>query len=110
MLLTCQAKDYIAAHHLVPPGLPAHLTASGVAASVSAVVSTPVDVVKTRLMNEAGSGIKQKGILTTIQNIFSEEGPKALYKGFVPVVCRKLVYCAIFFTVYEETRALYRQL
>jgi len=37
--------------------------------------------------------------------IFTEEGPAALYKGFLPICVRKLIWCAVFFVSYEQLRA-----
>ena len=83
-----------------------HVAASFTAGVSSALVSTPVDVVKTRLMNQAGSASKQyqKGMFGTLVSIPREEGFRALYKGFFPIICRKVVWCTAFFVTYEQMR------
>mmetsp|Transcript_130534 Transcript_130534/g.278991 ORF Transcript_130534/g.278991 Transcript_130534/m.278991 type:complete len:288 (-) Transcript_130534:64-927(-) len=86
-------------------GLAAHVGASGVAGLVSACVSTPTDVVKTRLMNAAGSDQASRGILQTLASIMKEEGLLALYKGFLIIVCRKIIWCTVFFVIYESLHA-----
>jgi hypothetical protein len=48
-----QVKQSITQSQLLPPGLPTHLAASICSGFVSAVISTPVDVLKTRLMAQA---------------------------------------------------------
>ena len=49
-----QAKTMIVNSGVLPDGPLAHLAASASAGFASAVISTPADVVKTRLMNQAG--------------------------------------------------------
>lgn len=89
----------------VGDGLVAHISASFVAGLASACVSTPADVVKTRFMNAAGSDQAYKGIMHTAYSILRDEGFLALYKGFLLIVCRKLIWCTVFFVIYEIGRA-----
>eukprot|EP00438_Fugacium_kawagutii_P002075 Skav230759 [mRNA] locus=scaffold4515:136146:141945:+ [translate_table: standard] len=91
----------------VGDGLCAHVSASFVAGLASACVpcrqvSTPADVVKTRFMNAAGSDQAYKGIIHAGCSILRDEGFLALYKGFLLIVCRKLIWCTVFFVIYER--------
>mmetsp|Transcript_43453 Transcript_43453/g.120773 ORF Transcript_43453/g.120773 Transcript_43453/m.120773 type:complete len:289 (-) Transcript_43453:181-1047(-) len=86
-------------------GFFAHVGASGCAGFTSACVSTPADVVKTRLMNAAGGEQQYRGMLHAGYRILLDEGPVALYKGFLPICVRKLIWCATFFVSYEQLRA-----
>lgn len=79
-----------------------HVTASGIAGTVSALTSTPADVVKTRLMNQAGHLHAYRGMFDALINIPRQEGPASLYKGFIPILTRKLVWCTLFFVSYEQ--------
>ena len=79
-----------------------HLMASAVAALASALVSTPADVVKTRLMNQAGGVHAYSGVFDAFIGIPRREGFRALYKGFGAIISRKLVWCALFFVSYEQ--------
>lgn len=81
-----------------------HLGASSVAGVTSAVVSTPADVVKTRLMNQAGKQHAYNGMFHATRTILKEEGGMAFYKGFVPIIVRKILWCASFFVTYENVR------
>jgi len=98
-----------AKHRLIPllgDNALSHIGASGIAGMASALTSTPADVIKTRLMNSAGGTQQYTGIAHAFSTIISEEGVSALYKGFVPIVVRKVLWCSIFFVTYEKGRAL----
>jgi len=86
-------------------GLFTHVSASGCAGFSSACVSTPADVVKTRLMNAAGGTQEYRGMLHAGYRILLDEGPAALYKGFIPICIRKVIWCGTFFVCYEQVRA-----
>ena len=88
----------------------AFVGASGVAGLASAVVSTPADVVKTRMMQGAGAGGEPaySSMLSGLLKITTTEGPTALYKGFAPIFVRKVAWCSIFFLAYEEARKAIR--
>ena len=97
----------------VPDGPLGHFAASGVAGTVSAVFSTPVDVVKTRLMAQAGgrstSGIVQySGVLDCFLRMPQLEGLSSLYKGFVPIAMRKVSWTVAYFLTYEQALRLVR--
>lgn len=81
-----------------------HLGASAVSGFTSACVSTPADVVKTRLMNQAGKEQMYKGMFDALTKVYWEEGFFALYKGFSPILVRKLMWTSAFFVTYEEIR------
>ncbi|GBG30836.1 Brain mitochondrial carrier protein 1 [Hondaea fermentalgiana] len=85
----------------------AHLGASSLSGVCSALVSTPSDVIKTRLMNAAGqsAGDRYTGIFDAIRCIVRDEGVSALYKGFVPICTRKVAWCSSFFLLYEQLRS-----
>ncbi|WWD17746.1 hypothetical protein CI109_102187 [Kwoniella shandongensis] len=58
------------------------LMAAGIAGMPAAYLTTPADVVKTRLQTQARAGqTVYKGVSDGIRKILQEEGVKALYKG-----------------------------
>jgi len=83
----------------------AHIGSSGMAGVISAAVSTPIDVVKTRWMNEAGDrtspGVR-KGMMGRGVEILRNEGIRSLYSGFFPICLRKVCWCTAFFLSYEN--------
>lgn len=86
----------------------AHVTASAIAGFASASTSTPADVVKTRLMNSAGSGGQRLGMFATAQQIVHTEGFGALYSGFAPILLRKVIWVTAFFVTFEQLRPLFQ--
>ena len=97
-----QAKDVIVKQ--IGDGPVSHIGASGIAGVFSALTSTPADVVKTRLMNQAGGQQVYRGMLHAGSSIFREEGLGALYAGFTPIVVRKVSWCTLFFVTYEQIK------
>lgn len=89
-----------------------HIFASFIAGTSSALISTPVDVCKTRLMNQAGIDSNNKlygkqsnpSMIKILIKIPKDEGFTALYKGFYPIITRKVVWCTMFFVTYEQIR------
>jgi hypothetical protein len=96
-----------------------HLGSSGLAGVATAITSTPADVVKTRLMNDAGENYRgslgvapphapYRGFIKSTVRIYKEEGVLALYKGFWPICVRRTVWCTVFFLSYEKIRTTLR--
>jgi len=106
-----QFKTTITAKGWVSDGPLAHFAASGGAGVVSALFSTPVDVVKTRLMNAAGGNkdaIQYKGVIDCFINMPRKEGIGSLYKGFWPLAVRKVAWTVVFFLVNEQALKVIR--
>jgi len=91
----------------VPDGPFGHFGASAIAGTISAIFSTPVDVVKTRLMAQAG-GVSTEGVVqyTGVVDCFVRmpqlEGMSSLYKGFVGIAARKVAWTVFYFLTYEQ--------
>ncbi|ALC45059.1 Bmcp [Drosophila busckii] len=95
-----------------------HFISSFIASLGSAVASTPIDVIRTRLMNQRHVTVLNGGItaaaaptpklysgsidcaVQTIRN----EGVLALYKGFIPTWVRMGPWNIIFFITYEQLK------
>eukprot|EP01018_Ginkgo_biloba_P014144 Gb_41837 [translate_table: standard] len=61
------------------------LLLGGLSGGISAYLTTPLDVIKTRLQVQ-GSNIRYKGWLDAFQKIWSTEGTKGFFRGSVPRV------------------------
>ncbi|CAN8066609.1 unnamed protein product [Agarophyton chilense] len=77
-----------------------------VAGAISAALTTPLDVVKTRLMTQNVAAPKYEGIVHGISTIAREEGPKALMAGVVPRVMWISIGGAVFFGAYEAAKKI----
>ncbi|TYI50461.1 hypothetical protein E1A91_D12G103500v1 [Gossypium mustelinum] len=75
------------------------------AGALTGAITTPLDVIKTRLMVQ-GSANQYKGIFDCVQTIIREEGPSALLKGIQPRVLWIGIGGSIFFGVLESTKRL----
>ncbi|KAJ6920307.1 s-adenosylmethionine carrier 1 [Populus alba x Populus x berolinensis] len=76
--------------------------------AITGAMTTPLDVVKTRLMVQ-GSANQYKGIFDCARTIAKEEGTHALLKGLGPRVLWIGVGGAIFFGVLEKTKQILAQ-
>lgn len=74
------------------------------AGGVAAAVTTPLDVVKTRLMTQSPGPGGYKGIVDGLTRIAREEGGSALLSGLAPRVMWISMGGAIFFGSYESAR------
>ncbi|MED6193281.1 S-adenosylmethionine carrier 1, chloroplastic/mitochondrial [Stylosanthes scabra] len=78
------------------------------AGAITGAVTTPLDVVKTRLMVQ-GSQNHYKGIYDCVSTIVKEEGTHALFKGMGPRVLWIGIGGSIFFGVLEKTKQILAQ-
>lgn len=117
------AKMFFLHHGLLQDNAANHLISSFCAGLCACLASSPMDVVRTRMMNQRR--LKSKSDLTlgtTRPNIHKpevtfyrsslhcafvtvrSEGIRALYKGFVPAFMRMGPWNIIFFLVYEQLK------
>ncbi|XP_065848316.1 S-adenosylmethionine carrier 1, chloroplastic/mitochondrial-like isoform X2 [Euphorbia lathyris] len=78
------------------------------AGAITGAMTTPLDVVKTRLMVQ-GSGHQYRGIFDCLKTISKEEGFHALLKGIGPRVVWIGIGGSIFFGVLEKTKQVLAQ-
>ena len=75
-------KDYFGESPTKKLGVLQLLTAGAIAGMPAAYLTTPADVIKTRLQVEARKGdTNYRGIVHAFTTILREEGPRALFKG-----------------------------
>ncbi|KAI9355985.1 mitochondrial carrier domain-containing protein [Zopfochytrium polystomum] len=82
-----------------------HFTASCLAGLVATTVTSPFDVLKTRLMVVPKG--TYSGSLDAAVKIFNSEGPLAFYKGWVPAFTRHGPHTVLTFVAYEKLKSLY---
>lgn len=107
-----QIKEAILKNGIIGDGIGTHVAASVTAGVVAAVASTPVDVVKTRVMNmkvEDGRRPLYNGAVDCLMKTVRREGFKALYKGFLPTVSRQGPFTVVLFVTLEQVRKLLKE-
>lgn len=85
--------------------LPQFLSAL-VSGFVSATVSTPFDVIKTRMMNQPKERPLYAGSLDCVAKTVAAEGPLGLYKGFLPAYARLAPHRVVHFVALEQLNRL----
>jgi solute carrier family 25 S-adenosylmethionine transporter 26 len=86
---------------------PAEHSAIGAVAGVAtAVLTTPLDVIKTRLMTQ-GAVRKYAGIIDCCRTVVKEEGARALMKGVGPRVTWIGIGGSVFFTCLEASKKVF---
>ncbi|KAG8811680.1 mitochondrial aspartate-glutamate transporter agc1, partial [Serendipita sp. 401] len=84
------------------------LAAAAIAGMPAAYLTTPADVVKTRLQVEARKGESNyKGLLDAFRKILREEGPRALFKGGPARVIRSSPQFGFTLLAYEQLHHLF---
>ncbi|KNC27016.1 hypothetical protein FF38_02327 [Lucilia cuprina] len=87
-----------------------HVLASICAGFVAAIMGTPADVVKTRIMNQPtddkGRGLLYKGSVDCLRQTVNKEGLTALYKGFLPCWIRMAPWSLTFWLSFEQIRTM----
>lgn len=74
-----------------------------VAGGVAASITTPLDVVKTRLMlGKDAKGVHYTGALDTFSRVYKEEGLKRLFSGVGPRTMWISIGGFVFFGMYEK--------
>eukprot|EP00744_Colponema_vietnamica_P006952 GILI01010038.1.p1 GENE.GILI01010038.1~~GILI01010038.1.p1 ORF type:complete len:302 (-),score=100.51 GILI01010038.1:184-1089(-) len=87
-----------------------HFLSSFTAGFVAACVSSPVDVMKTRLMSQkSGADRVYTGMVDCFVKTVKAEGFMALYKGFIPNWLRIGPWCVVMFMTYEQYRNFARR-
>jgi hypothetical protein len=105
-------------HHYFPQVFPLdsfklHLLSSFFAGFMTTTTSNPLDIARTRIMNEKIKIIDGKRLpseystnpFITMFIIIRKEGVMALYKGFVPSYIRLGIVTTLFFIIYEGLRS-----
>ncbi|PSC68296.1 putative S-adenosylmethionine carrier chloroplastic isoform X1 [Micractinium conductrix] len=83
-----------------------HSGLGAVAGAVTGLLTTPLDVLKTRLMLQGASG-QYKGVIDCATKIMREEGTAALFRGWEPRVMWIGIGGSVFFTVLEASKTFY---
>lgn len=85
-----------------------HLLAGGTAGTVGAIVTCPLEVVKTRLQSSAKAtlNVENLSMVKCFKSIVRNEGWKALFKGLGPNLVGNAPSRAIYFSTYSSVKTL----
>lgn len=77
--------------------------------SVTAGFTTPLDVIRTRMMSQSpGAGAAYSSAIDCLTKTVRTEGLMSLYKGIVPRIALIGPSAAIFFVAYEQSKSWFR--
>lgn len=88
--------------NLMRDGIPCHMTCASLAGITACTVGSPVDVLKTRIMN-APEGM-YKGPIDCLMKTFKNEGIMAFYKGYIPNCFRLASWNCVMFLTLEQLK------
>ena len=97
-------KELLMKKLLMGDNLGTHFSAAFSAGFCATVVASPIDVIKTRMMNSRVG--TYKGMLDCGQKLFNETGLAAFYKGFTPSFMRMGSWNVVMFVSYEQLKKL----
>lgn len=98
------SKIFLRKLDILPDGPSIHFAASFIAGLVTTTATSPVDVIKTRVMNAARGSYQ--GPIDCLVQLLRTEGPRALFRGWVPNYLRLGPHFIISLPLYEQLRAL----
>lgn len=101
------AKHMIMKHTSLEDNVITHFLSSVLSGVVAATLSTPADVVKTRIMNQPwknGKGLLYTSSLDCLVKTVNAEGAMSLYKGFFPTWARMAPWSLVFWLSFEQIR------
>lgn len=70
-------------------GMPLHILSSALSGTVATTICAPADVVKSRVMNASGN----EGPVKLIMESLKKEGPRFLFKGWLPAWSESCFVC-----------------
>lgn len=103
-------KQFLLRNTPLSDGSVCHSIASICSGLVAAILGTPADVVKTRIMNQPrdqeGRGLLYKSSTDCLIQSVRGEGFMSLYKGFIPNWMRMAPWSLVFWLTYEQIRRI----
>jgi len=104
-----EVKYLLLGHGLLQEGLAAHFVSSAMAGLAVATATNPIDLVKSRYMNQAfdpvtGQPKTYAGVVDCLQKTVKADGLRGLYKGWLPCWLRIGPHTVITFICFEAMR------
>jgi len=106
-----EIKQRIIKSGLMGDDLSTHFTASFAAGFIATIVSSPSDVIKSRVMNQPvgpdGRGLTYSSTWDCLTKSIKSEGVTSLWAGFWPNFCRLGPHTIVCFVVIEQCRSVW---
>ncbi|XP_054152899.1 dicarboxylate carrier SLC25A8-like isoform X2 [Oppia nitens] len=96
-------KELLLNYGIFRDGLPCHFSAAFTAGFCATLVSSPIDVVKTRYMNSTG---QYSSVIHCAKTLAKQGGFSAFYKGFTPSFMRLGSWNVCMFVTFEQLKRL----
>lgn len=105
-----QAKQMIIELNQLKEGILVHFLASMISGFNTAIISMPVDMIKTRIQNmRVVNGVPEySSSLNVFQRIFQNEGFRSLWKGFTPYFLKIVSNTVLMFIIFEQLSTAYK--
>ena len=103
-------KHWLMNNYQVHEGIYLHIVSAMVSGFITVLVMSPVDLVKTRVMNqyvENRSGSTYSGAIDCFAKTITSEGLLGFYKGFIPNWLRLGPHTITTFIIFEQLRKLW---
>jgi len=95
-------KDLLIKNKLLNDGLTCHFSAGFLAGFMATIVASPIDVVKTRVMN----GAEGTSFINCARELALKDGFFGFYKGFTPSFMRLGTWNIVMFVTFEQFKLL----
>jgi hypothetical protein len=101
-------KPLLLAHTPLEDAAPAHFASALASGAVTGVISNPMDVIKTRIMNavEGTYGAGAAGVARCVGATWRAEGFRGFYKGCATTIGRQCAYTLGMFLIMEKVRTV----
>ncbi|PRP84759.1 mitochondrial RNA-splicing protein MRS3-like [Planoprotostelium fungivorum] len=84
----------------------AHCVAGGGAGAIAGAITNPFDVVRTRLQTRGDTGAAYKGMVSTLVQLWKNEGRRGYTRGMLPRITLHSTSAAISWATYEYVKIL----
>ena len=101
-----ETKYMLKRNKIMEEGMGLHFVASMFAGVMVAATTSPVDLLRTRIMNQPKGVVHYNGMLDCLQKVVKAEGIMVLYKGFTPQWMRFGPFTVIQFMIWEKMRVM----
>merc|ERR1712228_648360 len=97
-----QCKQLVLRSGIAKEGIGLYFASSSVASFITVSVTHPLDQAKSRLMNVSAAQSQYSSLWDCLRQIAMKEGPRGLFKGWLPNYARSSPHATILFVVFDS--------